>query len=105
MPALIALEKAEAIVANLKRKGLQAEVVGGIHKKKEYLHDIDLICRSRYIDKNIQVIRNAKLRFPVELYAADDEMYMRLKKALRATTWEAIQGRLMKGLRYKKMKL
>jgi hypothetical protein len=102
---VVKLVEAKRIYQLLRRKGLNAEYVGGLFKGKEVLHDIDLIVRYKDAVKDIDIIKRSKIRAPIELYIVDDSMYVRLRKALRATTYEAIQGRLMKGLQYKRMAL
>jgi len=99
------LAEGQIIVSSLQRQGLKAEVVGGIYKKKEEIHDIDLITRKKYSEKDLQILRNSDLDCPVELYIVDDKQYDRLKNALRSTTYENISGRKMRGLRYNKVKV
>ena len=102
---MIKLADAKRVYQSLQRKGLNAEYVGGLWKGKEVLHDIDLIVRYKDSVHDIDIIKLSKIKAPIELYVVDDSMYARLRKALRATTHEAIQGRLMKGLRFKRMTL
>jgi hypothetical protein len=102
---MITYIRALRIVDELKHRGLKAEIVGGIHKKKDVLHDIDLITREKNAAKDIAIIKSIRTTTPIELYVTSTEHYQGLRRALRATTYAAIQGRLMKGLRFKRMTL
>ena len=102
---MIKLAEAKKTYQALQRKGLNAEYVGGLWKGKEVLHDIDLIVRYKDSVHDIDIIKRSKIKAPIELYVVDDSMYVRLRKALRSTTYEAIQGRLMKGLKFKRVAL
>ena len=88
--------------------GFRGEIVGGAYKGKNESHDLDLICRERDLPNNLVVIekkRNAYPDIPIELYVAEPKHYRGLRKALRATRYEAINERLMKGLHFRKMGL
>jgi hypothetical protein len=88
--------------------GFKGELVGGAWKGKNESHDLDLICKEKDFPSNRVVIekyRNTHPDIPIELYVAEPMYYSKLRKALRSTRWEAIQGRLMKGLHFKKVGL
>jgi hypothetical protein len=90
------------------RHGFKGEIVGGVWKGKNESHDLDLICRERDLRSNRAIIgkyRNACPDIPIELYVVEPKYYKGLCKALRATRWQAIQGRLMKGLHFCKVSL
>ena len=92
----------------LKRAGFKGEIVGGAYKGKNESHDLDLICRERDLPNNLAVIQKAQRGrnyIPVELYVAEPKYYKGLRKALRATRYEAINERLMKGLHFRKISL
>ena len=48
---------------------------------------------------------NAYPDIPIELYVAEPKYYKGLRKALRATRYQAINERLMKGLHFRKVSL
>ena len=99
------LAEGKSIVSSLRQKGLKAEVVGGIYKKKEEIHDIDLITRQSNGEKDLKILREQNLECPVELYITSDKQYKRLRDALRSTTYENITGHKMRGLRYSKVRI
>jgi hypothetical protein len=104
----VCMKRDEALefVSFLRGLGLRFEVVGGLYKGKPNVHDIDLVVRLSDWENSIffSTLRslNGKPPAVVEFYIADDVNYEPLCTALRATTHEAIKGRLMKGLRYRK---
>ena len=99
------LNRGKQIINRLKEQGLKVAVVGGVYKGKEEIHDIDLLVKEKDSSKVLSILEKQNLDIPIELYIADEKMYPRLLKALRATTYENIQSRGMKGLRYKKMRI
>ena len=99
------LAEGKIIVSSLRQRGLKAEVVGGIYKKKEEIHDIDLITRQSNGEKDLKILREQNLDCPVELYITSDKQYKRLRDALRSTTYENITGHKMRGLRYNKVRI
>jgi hypothetical protein len=99
------LMEGKRIVSLLRQKGLKSEIVGGIYKKKEDIHDIDLIVRRKDAEKDIVILKYSDIDCPVELYVVNDRQYDRLKNALRSTTYENISGKKMRGLRYNKIKI
>lgn len=60
------------IVSLLRQKGLKSEIVGGIYKKKEDIHDIDLIVRRKDAEKDIVILKYSDIDCPVELYVVND---------------------------------
>jgi hypothetical protein len=98
------LMEGKRIVSLLRQKGLKSEIVGGIYKKKEDIHDIDLIVRRKDAEKDIVILKYSDIDCPVELYVVNDRQYDRLKNALRST-YENISGKKMRGLRYNKIKI
>jgi hypothetical protein len=103
------LEKALDFFRRLKRAGFKGELVGGAFKGKQEVHDLDLICLDKDLEYNRGIVEEVKGgyyldRFGVELYYCSKGMYKGLRKALRATTYESIQGRLMKGLKFSKVR-
>jgi hypothetical protein len=99
------LMEGKRIVSLLRQKGLKSEIVGGIYKKKEDIHDIDLIVRRKDAEKDIVILKYSDIDCPVKLYVVNDRQYDRLKNALRSTTYENILGKKMRGLRYNKIKI
>ena len=99
------LAEGKTLVSFLRRKGLKAEIVGGIYKKKEEIHDIDLITRQKNAEKDLVILNSSELDCPVELYIVSDRQYNRLRDALRSTTYENITGHKMRGLRYNKVRI
>ena len=99
------LIEGKTIVSSLRQKGLRAEIVGGIYKKKEEIHDIDLVVRKKDADRDLQILNDSDIDCPVELYVVSDNQYKRLRDALRSTTYENITGHKMKGLRYNKIRI
>jgi len=77
----------------------------GIYKKKDEIHDIDLIVRKKYVEKDIVILSNSDIDCPVELYVVEDKQYDRLRDVLRSTTYENISGKKMRGLRYNKIRI
>lgn len=99
------LAEGKHLISLLRRKGLKAEIVGGIYKKKNILHDVDLITKKENADNDIDVLNDSDLKHPVELYIVNDRYYNRLRDALRSTTYENIAGRKMKGLKYNRFRI
>lgn len=98
------LKLADTLMCN----GFKGEIVGGAYKGKNESHDLDLVCRERELQSNLSVIkkyRNTRPEIPIELYVSEPKYYRRLRKALRATRYEAINERLMKGLHFRKLTL
>ena len=98
------LAEGKRIISLLRRKGLKAEIVGGIYKNKDVLHDIDLITRRNNADKDLKILKEYA-DYPIELYVVSDGQYEKLKDALRSTTYENISGKKMRGLHYNKIKI
>jgi hypothetical protein len=106
---MVTLEECLEFWKLLKSSGFEGDLVGGAYKGKAKIHDLDLLCYTGDLESNIELVRGIKLSYnfttPIELYSCSWDMYDGLKKALRATTYESIRERLMKGLRFKKVKL
>jgi len=95
--------------------GLKGEVAGSVWKggeRHEWVHDLDIVMREADWEANLNVLKALvneaeadKLPLAVEFYIAEDSMYRGVLDALRATHYEVIKGRMMKGLRFRKMRL
>jgi hypothetical protein len=101
---MISLQEAKQYIILWRKHGASFDVVGGIWKKKKVLHDIDLVVRPGNVEKVSKIILSNKPNVPVELYIPLKERE-RLIKTLRSSTWENIHGRLMKNLRFTKVRL
>ena len=99
------LAEGKRIVSLLRRKGLKSEIVGGVYKNKNEIHDIDLIVRKKDVEKDLKILENSDIDCSVELYIVDDKQYDRLKNALRSTTYENISERKMRGLKFNKIRI
>lgn len=103
------LEECLSFWDSLKNYGFEGDLVGGAYKGKVEVHDLDLVCLIKDFESNRDIIESTKksssFNVPIELYYCSSDMYSGLKKALRATTYENIHNKLMKGLRFSKVKL
>jgi predicted nucleotidyltransferase len=81
------------------------EAGGGYFKGKPTLHDIDLVVREENVPGVVKAVKSYIPSVPVELYIADGNNYPGLLRAIRASTYEAISQRLMKGLHFRKMRI
>jgi tRNA nucleotidyltransferase/poly(A) polymerase len=101
----LAKEKADEIVSVLKEDGIECDIVGGVYKQKDNPHDIDIIINA---DSVINVRALPSYNFDsvpckIEFYIVGKGHYGRLRHVLRSHRIDIIRGRLMKGLKFKKM--
>lgn len=101
----ITLRDADALVAAWRRSGAIFDDVGGVWKRKPTLHDIDILAHDRNLALVEQIVRANKSKVPVEIYHTDITHYQGLLFALRSGTWDMIHGKLMKGLRFGKVRI
>ena len=104
-------EEALGLAELLFGMGLKGEVAGSVWKggsRHAYVHDLDIVMREADWEQNLNILKslvNEALPLAIEFYIAEDSMYRGVLEALRATHYEVIKRRLMKGLRFRKIKL
>ena len=89
----------------LKGLGCKGEAAGSLFKpQKQRCSDIDIVIRERDWQSFFCVLMgiSGQPPVPVEFYVCEDVFYEPLLSALRASRYEVIRGRLMKGLRFQK---
>ena len=101
---MISLSEAQEAVSAWQSES-RFEVGGGCFKGKPELHDIDLVVREEDVPNVVKAVKGHIPPVPVELYIADENNYPGLLRAIRASTYEAISQRLMKGLHFRKMRI
>jgi hypothetical protein len=102
---MVSLAEADQAVGKWLSLGAKFDVAGGIWKRKPVVHDIDLVVKRENLGSVLRVVSANKARVPVEIYIPYDGFEAKLLIALRATTYEAINQRLMAGLRYSKRRV
>lgn len=101
---MITLSEAKEAIAAWKEHS-DFEVAGGVWKGKPFVHDIDLVVRNENVQAVLSALSKRKAACEVELYIPFEGHEEKLLNALRATTYEAISGRLMSGVRFRKLKV
>jgi hypothetical protein len=104
------------LVGEWKEQGLEFELVGSLWrhentgKKKEFVHDIDLLVKPENVESVLGTILAKKAasepnKIDIELYIPDEGHYEGLLTALRAGKYRCIHERLMAGLKFSKKRI
>ena len=104
-------DEAMLLVGEWKAQGLEFELVGSLWrhentgKKKEFVHDIDLLVKPENVDAILKAVSRSKASLLIELYIPVDSHYEGLLTALRAGKYRCIHERLMAGLKFSKKRI
>lgn len=101
---MILLKEAQEAIDAWKRES-EFEVAGGVWKGKPSLHDIDVVVERENLQAFFGAVEARKVACPIEIYIPLPGHADKLLTALRATTYQAIKGRLMSGVRFNKIRV